>query len=249
MRKKILLMLFICICMLGMTACGTDPKDEEYNGHSFDELKQNAEALWNNLNSMDDATIDSILADQTAEMEAFKKLVTSWEEVRSEIGDYKKIGDLKIMESKGTLTTELTVEYSKRAIKVTLVYDTNAMVNPDITQSVKDVTVDQVYSLSEKMQKALLNMLMGMGTVFAMLILICLIISSFKLISKFEKKSTKVPTPVPTYQAPQTPVPTAEPEMDDLELVAVITAAIAASGTTKGQSSDGFVVRSIKRRR
>jgi len=49
-----------------------------------------------------------------------------------------------------------------------------------------------------------------------------------------------VPVPAPTVQ-PQ------EPEMDDSELIAVIAAAIAASeGST---AADGFVVRSIKRRR
>ena len=55
-----------------------------------------------------------------------------------------------------------------------------------------------------------------------------------------------VSTAAPAYQAPvAAPAPVAEEDLtDDLELVAVITAAIAASENT---SSDGFLVRSIKK--
>ena len=51
----------------------------------------------------------------------------------------------------------------------------------------------------------------------------------------------------PVSQAPAVPVPEAEPVQDDSELIAVIAAAIAAAEGTL--SADGFIVRSIKRRR
>ena len=50
----------------------------------------------------------------------------------------------------------------------------------------------------------------------------------------------KAATPAPAPVAPAAPAPA-----DDLQLIAVITAAIAAA---EGTSTDGFVVRSIKRR-
>ena len=58
---------------------------------------------------------------------------------------------------------------------------------------VEDVTIDKVYSLGEKMSKAGMNTLMGMGTVFAVLILISLVISCFKIfpyLGKQEKSRT-----------------------------------------------------------
>jgi len=91
--------------------------------------------------------------------------------------------------------------------------------------------------------KALLNTLMGMGTVFIVLIFISFIISLFQYINKIGDK----PTPAAAAPAPLPAAPIEEEEeelTDDTELVAVITAAIAAYTKT---SSEGFQVRSIKR--
>lgn len=115
--------------------------------------------------------------------------------------------------------------------------------------------------LAARMANAAGNTLIGMGIVFAVLLLMVWIISLFKYVPMiqvkfeelevkigniFKKKSKKV---VETASAP-----VEEPEIveevveenlvDDLELVAVITAAIAAMENT---SADGLVVRSIKR--
>ena len=97
------------------------------------------------------------------------------------------------------------------------------------------------------LEKALLNTLLGMGTVFVVLIFICLLISCFKYIPKLQDKFSKKAAPEPAKAAPAPVTAALEEEAeaeDDLELVAVITAAVAAS---MGSSTDGFVVRSIKR--
>lgn len=100
----------------------------------------------------------------------------------------------------------------------------------------------------EIIKTALIHTLLGMGTVFAVLILISLIISLFKYIPLIQEKfSKKKAEPQPVVKA-EVPVveEVVEEEADEYELVAVITAAVAASmGTT---STDGFVVRSIKRK-
>lgn len=95
---------------------------------------------------------------------------------------------------------------------------------------------------SVDMGTALLNTIMGMGTVFVVLIFISYIISLFKLMNKPE------PVTAPVKEAPAA-LPEEEEEesaelSDDLELAAVITAAIAAY---QGTSQEGFTVRSIKR--
>lgn len=106
-----------------------------------------------------------------------------------------------------------------------------------------------ICSLGEIFKTAMMNTFLGMGTVFCVLIFISLIISLFTFIPKIQdalakRKETEVKE---TVTAPAAPVTTEEPpvvEMDDLELIAVITAAIAASS---GMSEDDFVVRSIRR--
>lgn len=104
--------------------------------------------------------------------------------------------------------------------------------------------------LGAKMEKALLNTVMGILIVFCSLVLISLIISLFKYINmaerKFaEKKAAKNPAPV----IDTTPAAVEEDLSDDLELVAVITAAIQAYEESEGNtvSADGLVVRSIRK--
>ena len=100
----------------------------------------------------------------------------------------------------------------------------------------------------ELMTKAALNTLLGMGTVFIVLILISIIISGFGVIPKIQASfaSKKVePIPEPVAPAPAEPGVEEEEDLsDDMELVAVIAAAIAAY---EGTSVEGFQVRSIKR--
>ncbi|MDO5410572.1 MAG: OadG family protein [Lachnospiraceae bacterium] len=104
-------------------------------------------------------------------------------------------------------------------------------------------------TLGEILVKALVNTVLGMGTVFVVLIFIAVLISLLPKLTAAIESIGKKPAPAApaSKPAPAAPVPAAEPEeelTDDLELVAVITAAIAAS---EGVPADGFVVRSIKR--
>lgn len=90
-------------------------------------------------------------------------------------------------------------------------------------------------TISEILTKAAINTGLGMGTVFAMLILISVIISLFRLI-------------------PQNVVLAAEPEPlenDDEELAFVVIAAVLAAAGDQPQEdekNDSYIVRSIRRR-
>ena len=108
------------------------------------------------------------------------------------------------------------------------------------------------------MKEAALNTLMGVGVVFVMLLFLCLVFAQIKHVNKlaalFEKKGpfaenvASVDAPAAAVAAPVTTgvsAAAADP-MKDGALVAVIAAAIAAA---EGTSVDGFVVRSIKKRR
>ncbi len=103
----------------------------------------------------------------------------------------------------------------------------------------------QAADMKSRMQNALMNTVLGMGTVFAMLIAIALIIYCFKIIPVIQKKFAKKEEPV--AEVPKAAPAQAAPvqETDDLELVAVIAAAIAAS---ENVPVDSFRVRTIKRR-
>ena len=95
--------------------------------------------------------------------------------------------------------------------------------------------------------EALVNTVIAMGTVFLVLILISFIISLLKyipaLMDKFTKKEEPVQPPKPVVQTPAAPA-------DDTQLIAVITAAVAAAMEQDGVAvpADGLVIRSIKKR-
>ena len=109
-------------------------------------------------------------------------------------------------------------------------------------------------SIEDAMAEAGVNTIIGISVVFMALLFISFIISLFKYINKFEqmlanRKANKNAAPAPVPAA--TPAPVAAPveETDDLELIAVITAAIHAYEEAQGNVVEGdLVVRSIKKR-
>jgi Na+-transporting methylmalonyl-CoA/oxaloacetate decarboxylase gamma subunit len=157
--------------------------------------------------------------------------------------------------------------YEDRDAEMEFVYEaapTSASVDDDtgeltIPFQISEITVSPEYTLGEQMSKAAMNTLMGMGTVFVILIFISLVIGQFERISKaieavgnaFTKRKEKknaageetenvaAPTAVPVAA-------TANP-MNDAQLVAVITAAIMAENAASGNGVDKLIVRSIKK--
>ena len=100
-------------------------------------------------------------------------------------------------------------------------------------------------------EQALLNTLMGMGTVFAVLIFISLLISLFVYIPSIERalknRSSKKEKKAAQEERPAPKRPILEEVVEEEELVDVITAAIMAANGGAAVSADKLVVRSIKR--
>ncbi|MBE5953608.1 MAG: hypothetical protein E7257_05560 [Lachnospiraceae bacterium] len=119
----------------------------------------------------------------------------------------------------------------------------------------EEMVVSAVYSKKELVGQAGMNTLIGMGTVFVVLIFISFIISLFKYLPALFAKKPKVEVEkkAETPKAVATPVAVADNNenlADDSQLVAVITAAIYAYEAQSGNgavSKDKLVVRSIKR--
>lgn len=231
--KKFLLVLGMITCMLGMTACG---KTEEIKP-IMDEATATATAEY---------TVEQIaqivasgLDEQYEKDAVISAAIESWSKALTEMGDYKQIvGSEAVIDDKQAVVN-VTIDGTEHDAVVEVIMGEEAYVS---------ITTNVTYSFGEMMAKAGLNTLMGMGTVFVVLILISLIISCFSFIPKIQEKFAKKPAQAaPAAAAPvQAAAPVAAENLtDDLELVAVISAAIAAS--EGAVSTDGFVVRSIKR--
>ena len=112
---------------------------------------------------------------------------------------------------------------------------------------VTGISLTPVQTMGQKLAKAGQNTAISMSIVFCVLILISLIIYCFKFIALIGNKPKKAEAKSEPEKK-ETVVSTAAPATDltdDTELVAVISAAIAAS---EGTTTEGFVVRSINRR-
>ncbi len=126
----------------------------------------------------------------------------------------------------------------------------------DIFLKVESCTLNLNQSTGELMGKAAMDTVMGMGTVFVVLILISLIIWAMggipKLQEKLKKKNKDEVQKLKEDAVDNTIAQIIEKEervgtTEDLELAAVIAAAVAAYEGAAG--ADGFVVRSIRKRR
>ncbi len=107
-------------------------------------------------------------------------------------------------------------------------------------------------SIEDAMAEATVNTLVGITVVFAALLFISYVISLFKYVNAWEQKRANKNTSVAVVEPePEPIIEEPEEEMDDLELIAVITAAIHAYEQAQGNENiveGDLVVRSIRKR-
>ena len=191
---------------------------------------------------MDDAQAEEILHPSSIlskYQDSMVASVQSWVNAKEELGAYKQIlaQDIEV-DDDIVIKTDCEFENGESVVTTTLSLDDLSLVSMEFATAEK--------TIGQKMEEAVLNTLMGVCVVFVMLFFLSFLISQFKHISKLEEGFKKKNAPAAPAPAPvAAPAPVEEEEVvDDGELIAVIAAAIAAA---EGTSTDGFVVRSIKK--
>ena len=234
--RKSLAVLSILACMFGLCACGSQ-KVVETPLMTAEEATQIGSATVDNMNAI---VLREMMDQYEADAVSYAGL-QSWSDSLEDIGEYNGVKEV---------TSEIT---SEEAIIDVLAAGSehDAIVEMIMTkEGCTSISTTVQYSTGELMGKAGLNTLIGMGTVFVVLILISLIITCFNLIPLIQglfDKSKKAEKDIKAEAVDNTIAQIIEKEelSDDYELVAVIAAAIAAS---EGAGTDDFVVRSIRRR-
>ncbi len=245
--KKTTAILGMIACIAVVTACGSSGNETTYYGGYTEEqiLEAGIETL---------ASFDSIVAADSA------SLYESMDVIYDGLLNY-----MDALEEIGTVigTDGGSVEDSSEGviIDVNIVgSDHDAVMEIVLTedlQSYTSITTNVTYSMGERMAKAALNTVIGLVTVFVVLIIISLIIYAMKLIPKAQaamnhkKETPQTPaaeTPAQVAETSPAVTQTAETPADDEELIAVIAAAVAAyESETTMIPADGFVVRSIRK--
>lgn len=245
MKKKVILFVSALLCVFSLAACGNTDQSQDYNGMTAGDIQAACEQTANTLNALSDEECEEYYQYYLSQEDGkiYADLMQDWMEVRPEAGEFQSFSDFEITKAGKTLSAVLTMKYSQRDVTLTYVMNAHDM-------EVTAVNTELVYTLGEKMSKAGLNTVMGISIVFIVLMIISLCIYAFKVIPVIQEKFTKDDAkeekkPKKVVVAATSDMRAAPQAQDDLELIAVITAAIAAS---TGTSTDDFVVRSIKRR-
>lgn len=261
--KKLLAILCMSTCLCGMsvtsfaaeseaveaiseevvtdTSEATEAATLDTSGTSEDILSSEAylnygstfDGLVQELRNYTDEELNTMLSTSTNEADV--QLLESWMAIKDEIGAYIGVLSCEAVEGEADLTVTMKFDFTEKDITM----------NYTATAEAVTIGFETELTTMEILKKAGLNTVIGMGTTFAILFFISILISTFSFIPKlFGKKEVKKAEPVKEKTA-ELPVEAVEEDLtDDLELVAVITAAIAA---TEGTSADGVVIRSIKR--
>lgn len=247
MKKWLITTLLVIACVFNLVACGSS---DNSTASSEVELTQEQQQQW--YDSASQFVLSMNDAVQTGQAEAqmddpvYGPAFTSWENALVDIGEIQGIEGKSCSFTKKEGMVTVTVKGSKHDADVVF-----TMASSDQGYSVTGITTNVVYSMNEKIQQAAMNTLLGMGTTFAVLILLALVIALFgKIVGSASNKTSTSKAAVQASAPAPAVLPAAEEAeelTDDMELVAVIAAAVAAFEGK--QSTDGFVVRSIRKAR
>lgn len=220
-----------------------------------------SQEILQNFNLIEEDGIEDMIAEAKREKNPlWSGALESWKDSYKRAGYLTEIKSIDILSSERGYIAHIKSEGEKRAVDIRVEFD-------GVNMEIISISFNPVYTLAENMQKAALNTALGMGIVFFILIFISLLIGGFKYINIIENKiysrkedkaerleekrtvSTKGDKEEtlegnalsPMYEEKDTII---NPE-EDLELIAVITAAIA---SYRGESTEGLIVRSVRRK-
>lgn len=256
--KKLLTLICMITCIFGLTACGEGESLSEREAQRLEMVRQAAGVQYapiflaymddTEAASFDDYTLDEIsyiMGNRQINISGYvmKGAIESVHSAKEEMGEAVSIGEVTAKVDDDRIIAEISVTGEKKNAVMEIIFSN------DNFFVIESVSLNPVSTMGELMVKAALNTVIGMGTVFAVLILISLIISCFGLIPKLQAKLAKKQPAETVAERPAVQSTVQEEivdETDDLELVAVIAAAVAAC--QGAASTDGFVVRSIRKR-
>ncbi len=255
MKKKISLLLCMIAAVLCFSACG-NKESAQYDEESLTQVAdfligycaEADEAALGEWSELSEFAINLQLTEAGLpfEAESFLGVLDSWKAGITECGSYVEHGDYRFKETNGKIEVSTDAKFEKRDAVISFMFDSES--------KLESMDFSANMETGEILKKAGLNTVLGMGTVFCVLILIAFIISLFKFIPAIQAAFTKKPQEAQEVKETAAPkassVPAVEAEFDDAELIAVISAAIAATEAQAGAqiSKDGFFVRSIRRR-
>ncbi len=199
------------------------------------------------LSALTDEQIASALEQPDS---ASTRLIAAWDQAREGCGAFEGIEYYDVEEDGSTITFTEGAKYQKAE-------EEKSTVTVSVVFDMKNQTSSYNWNVKETTGKAMAaageNTVVGLVNVFFVLFILTFVISLFRFIPNGNRKKKELeaaeaaapaPAPAPVISEPET-----EEVSDDDEIAAVIAAAVAAYENENGPvHTDGFVVRSIRRR-
>ncbi|MGN0315734.1 MAG: OadG family protein [Fusicatenibacter sp.] len=246
--KKIISLILTVVCMLIVTVAPVFAEAEstpEYlpvEETVFDQMLSSSVSLVQSLTTAyTDEELESIA---NAGILFNNRAVNAWLDNREELGALVEIGESSYERDGDFVTCTIHAQFEKNPGIVRVFWNINTSQATDMT-----ITVETAKSVLFK--EAGMNTIVGVGIVFCVLVFLIFVISLFKYIGAGEAKKTKAAEKekAPVKSAPAPATIQAAPQTDDLELQAVIAAAIAMYEEEMGTASqDAYTARSVRRR-
>lgn len=233
--KKVSSVCTALICAASLTVAGSAVvfADSEANETIQNQTVMIAEGLTSTITPLTDEDIENYM---NSGDEFTEQAMDAWVSAKDELGEFEETEESEVEFSDNQYVVTVPAKFEKADAEFVYIFDEQG--NPT------SMSVNVQYPLSVNLERAALNTVMGLGTVFVMLLFLSFVIYLFKfvpaLVEGKKKEAPEAPVAAPVVPT----VPAVETQTDDTELVAVISAAIAAA---EGTSTDGFVVRSIRK--
>ena len=210
MKKKFLTFLCAITCVFGLTACGDDNTISEYQqtrnekaaAYAPEIVTLIAEDFCEGKTLMVDLytqeELEYLCGEMQVEVEGYEEAfdlnvdgyalsqaVISFKSGLKDIGTITGTGKVDLKIDGKTIVTEVEVIGEKGNATAEVI------LSNDMFLKLESASLNPIKSIGQLMTKAGLNTLIGMGTVFIVLILISLIISCFAIIPKIQAAAQK----------------------------------------------------------
>ena len=260
--KRMAAAVLLSACLVSLSGCSSNQDTETGSTISMDGTPVDDAMAQSIMLSAaqtlgvpkDQLIVQKTLAEATGD-EATASIYEAQLEAREDMGELKNVnmdeGSVVLLED-GSYTVVIPVDFTEGTKKYVMnINMATQQIQAEFTDMSAGVVEDT--SMGALLKTATVYTVIGIGTVFLVLIFISILISCFKYIHAWEegKKKAAAPAPAPKAAAPAVKPVAAAPAVtgpdlsDDAELVAVMTAAIAAYEGSA--TSNGLVVRSIRR--
>lgn len=236
MKNRIITTLLVIVCVLFLAACGG--ASETVTVPAELELTEEQRQQWYDSASQFVLAMNEAVKTGQAEAQmddpVYGPAFSGWENALRDIGEVQDIEGKSCTFTKKDGTVTVRVKGSRHDADVVF-----TMESADQAYVVTAITTNVEFSMDEKVQQAGMNTVLGMGTTFAILILLALVITVFGAVmnraaGRTKKAAGKASAPKPAaapVKAAEAPAVenTAEPAPGEDELIAVISAAVAAA--------------------